>query len=279
MPIRHPIHWGMDQFQFLHADPKLEPTAYQPSTIPAIRTITVEDLADALRSGWADFTVCRTDVLFLCVLYPVIGLLLGRLAFGYGIMPLLFPLTTGFALLGPLAAVGLNEISRRRELGADVSWLDAFGVLGARARFSLMQLGLVLVAIFTAWLVVAQTLYNITLGPLMPVTLGAFADALAGTDGGGELIVFGCGLGFLFACGVLAMTIVSFPLMLDRGATLETAIATSLRVVRTNPFPIALWGLLVVTLLTLGALPGLIGLAVVLPVLGHATWHLYRKLI
>jgi len=269
----------MDQLQFLQADTKLEPTAYQPSKIPAIRTITAEDLVDALRSGWADFAACRTDVLFLCVLYPVIGLLLGRLAFGYGIMPLLFPLTAGFALLGPLAAVGLNEISRRRELGADVSWLDAFGVLGARARFSLMQLGLVLVAIFTDWLVVARTLYNITLGPLMPVTLGAFSDALANTDGGGELIVFGCGLGFLFACGVLAMTIVSFPLMLDRGATLETAIATSLRVVRTNPFPIALWGLLVVTLLTLGALPGLIGLAVVLPVLGHATWHLYRKLI
>jgi uncharacterized membrane protein len=279
MPIRHPLEWGLHQLQFADAGEVLEPSIHDPHTVPAVRTIDLEDLRVALVQGWADFSQCRTDVLFLCILYPLVGLLLGRLAFGYGVLPLLFPLAGGFALVGPLAALGLYEISRRREGGAEVSWLDAFGVLRTRAIGAVIQFGLVLTAIFTVWLVVAALIYRATLGPTPPASLGAFIDALFGTDGGGALIVFGCGTGFLFAGLVLTITIVSFPLMLDRGASLETAVATSIKVVRTNPFPIAMWGALVATLLILGALPGLIGLAIVLPVLGHATWHLYRRLI
>src|SRR5215472_11252303 len=120
---------------------------------PAVREIGVSDLRDALARGIADFEANRTDVIFLCVIYPVIGLVLGRLASGYGLLPLLFPLASGFALVGPFAAVGLNEISRRREQASEVRWVDAFGVLRSPSIGSIMLLGLMLIALFLLWLV------------------------------------------------------------------------------------------------------------------------------
>jgi uncharacterized membrane protein len=276
MPIRHPIEWGLHQMQFTSAD---GPPLVRITDVPAVRRIDFRDIRDALSQGMADFVACRTDVLFLCVLYPVVGVMLCRLAFGYGILPLLFPLIAGFALLGPLVGVGLNEISRRRETGASVGWMDAFGVLRAPAVGSVAVLGGVLLGIFVLWLVAAEVIYRVTLGPRLPVSVAAFVHNVLTTPPGLALVVIGMVVGFVFAAAVLAMTVVAFPLMLDRGADAETAVITSLRVVRTNPGPVAVWGLIVAAGMVLGSLPALIGLAVVLPILGHAAWHLYRKLI
>ena len=162
----------------------------------AVRRIGVADLWDALARGLADFEANRTDVIFLCVIYPVIGLVLGRLASGYGLLPLLFPLASGFALVGPFAAVGLNEISRRREQGSDVRWVDAFGVLRSPSIGAILLLGLMLIALFLLWLVVAQIIYVVTLGPQPPASVAGFISEVFTTSAGWTMIVVGIGAGF-----------------------------------------------------------------------------------
>jgi uncharacterized membrane protein len=254
-------------------------TVAERSAVPIVRRLGLADLAGALASGLEDFKANRTDVIFVCVIYPIVGLLLGRLASGYGLVPMLFPLASGFALVGPLAAVGLNEMSRRREQGEATSWVDAFGMLRAPSIGSIALLGLLLVAVFLLWLVAAQVIYVVTLGPAAPVSAAAFARDVLYTEAGWALIVIGVGVGFLFAVLVLAISVVSFPLLLDRNAGIDTAIWTSARVVAMNPGVMAVWGAIVVALLVLGSLPALIGLVVVLPVLGHSTWHLYRRAV
>jgi uncharacterized membrane protein len=283
--IRNPIEWSWDQLRLAagaagSAGRSLRhvgQTLHSPA--PAVRRIAPADLREVLAKGLDDFGAYRTDVIFLCVIYPVVGLVLGRLAFGYGMLPLLFPLASGFALIGPLAAVGLYEMSRQREQGIAVTWANAFGVVHRPSFGAIVLLGLVLLAIFLAWMAAAEMVYLATLGPAPPASIAAFARDLFTTSAGWALIVVGMGVGFLFALLVLAISVVSFPLLVDREAGLDTAVWTSIRAVAANPIPMALWGLIVAVGLVLGSLPFFVGLIVVMPVLGHATWHLYRKVV
>lgn len=283
--IRNPAEWGVDQLgvagQALGrvGQALRSPVEARSAPLPEIRKITVADLGDVLAKGWRDFAACRSDVIFLCVLYPLAGLVLAWSAFNYDFVPILFPLVSGFALLGPVAAVGLYELSRRREQGASVSWGDAFGVVATPAFGTIVVLGLGLLALFLLWLVTAHTIYRATMGQEGIVSLAAFYRDVFTTAGGRELILVGSGVGFLFALLVLAVSVVSFPMLLDRKVGLYTAVATSLRACAVNPLPMTVWGLIVAAGLMLGSLPVLLGLIVVMPVLGHATWHLYRKVV
>jgi uncharacterized membrane protein len=283
MHIRNPVEWGWAQLRQAgqvvgtgHVDGE----AHERLTAPLpVRRINAGDLKDVLQKGLQDFAACRTDAMFLCVIYPVMGLVLARLVSGYELLPLLFPLASGFALIGPFAAIGLYEMSRRRERGEEISWAAAFGVLGSRSIGAILALGLLLAVIFVIWIGTAWAIYALTLGPGAPTSVTSFLRDVLTTPAGWAMIVLGIGMGFLFACLAFAISAVSFPLMVDRDATLGAAIGTSLRAVRANPGPMALWGLIVATGLVLGSIPVLLGLVVVLPVLGHATWHLYRKLV
>jgi uncharacterized membrane protein len=286
MAVRNPIEWGLDQLKLTetaiestghaagHAiDPKLR------VTVPAVRRIEIADLRDVLAKGLDDFGAYRTDAIFLCVIYPVIGIVLARLASGYGLVPLLFPLASGFALIGPFAAVGLNEMSRRREMGGHIAWPDAFGVFSSPSFGAIVMMGVVLIAIFMAWIFAAHVIYDGTLGPEPPTSIGAFIHDVFATSAGWTMIIVGVGVGFLFALLVLAISVVSFPLLLDRDVGVDTAVWTSVRVVAENPRPMAAWGLIVAGALVIGSIPFFLGLVIVLPVLGHATWHLYRKVV
>ncbi|MDO8875020.1 MAG: DUF2189 domain-containing protein [Pseudolabrys sp.] len=244
-----------------------------------IRRIGVADLKDALRLGLADFNAMPTHAMFLCLIYPVVGLLLARLAFGYAVLPLLYPLVTGFALIGPLAALGLYELSRRREAGEPTSVAHAFDVLQSSSIGGIVALGLLLLTIFAIWIAIANALYVASFGYGSPVSIGAFVNDVLTTSAGWNLIIAGNLIGFAFAVVVLAVSSVSYPQMLDRDVGVAVALLTSVRAVLRNPGTMALWGAIVAALLLIGSLPLFLGLTVVMPVLGHATWHLYRKLV
>jgi len=247
--------------------------------LPGVRHLAVRDLREILRKGVEDFAACRTDVAFLAVLYPVIGILLAWVGLNRNLLPLLFPVMSGFALLGPVAAVGLYEMSRRRELGEEPKWADAFAVVKSKSFGAILALGLLLGALFIVWILTANGIYYATMGPDYPTSIGGFVREVLTTGPGWTMIVIGCGVGALFAALVLATSVVSFPLLLDRDVGLPAAVITSVRVFAANPVPILAWGLIVAAGLVIGSIPFFLGLIVVMPILGHATWHLYRRTV
>jgi len=246
---------------------------------PVIRTIGLSELHRALQRGWEDFKAVPTHAIILCIIYPVLGLMLARAVLGYSVIPLLFPLAAGFALIGPFAAIGLYEMSRRRERGEQPTAWDALEVVRSPSFGAMLGLGVLLLALFVTWVATAQALYIAAFGYEGATGISDFATRVLTTPQGWWLIVVGCGIGFVFALVALCISVVSFPLMLDRHASAGEAIATSLRAVARNPVPMAAWGLIVAALLAAGTLPFFIGLAIVIPLLGHATWHLYRETI
>jgi len=242
---------------------------------PKVRKIGVADLKQALAEGFSDFSAMPSHLVFLGLIYPAAGI---WLVIGNP-LPLLFPLLSGFALIGPFAAIGLYEVSRRRELGLDASWKNAFGVVRSHSMFPILSLGLLLLVIFACWEFTALALYRSLFGSAWPQSFTQFAGDIFGTSQGWKLIGFGTATGFVFAVLALSVSVVSFPMLLDRDVDVPTAILTSVKAVLVNPITLALWGLIVAASLAVGFLLVFAGLAVVVPVLAHSTWHLYRKLV
>ena len=257
----------------------MAPSGPETAAAPVIRTIGLPELHRALQRGWEDFKAVPSHAIILCIIYPVLGLMLARAVHGYSVLPLLFPLAAGFALLGPFAALGLYEMSRRRERGEQATAWDALEVVRSPSFGTMLGLGALLLALFVTWVATAQAIYIAAFGYAGATGVSDFAERVLTTPQGWWLIVVGCGVGFLFALIALCISVVSFPLMLDRHAGAGDAMVTSLRAVARNPGPMAAWGLIVAVLLVVGTLPFFLGLAVVIPLLGHATWHLYRETI
>lgn len=254
-------------------------TSADPDARIETRKLSTGDLREALRKGWDDLAAMRSDVLFACMLYPLMGAVLLAVAAKGDLTHLLFPVLSGFALVGPVAALGLYELSRRREAGQEVGWGAMFDVLRNPRFPRILMLSLFNGVIFMAWLLVADAIHAATLGTERPASLMALVTAALTTPAGWAMTVIGTAVGFVLAAAVLAVSVISFPLLLDRDVSLPVAVLTSIRVARENPGVIATWGLIVAGGLVLGILPLLLGLVVVLPVLGHATWHLYRAAV
>ena len=244
-----------------------------------LRKIEPRDCIAALREGFDDFVAMPTHPVFVGIFYAMAGIALMGLTSFANALHLVFPFAAGFALVGPFFAVGLYEMSRRREAGLPSSWRDSFAVFRSPALPSIVALGVGLLVIFVIWIGAAQVLYGWLYGPKPPSAVVPFLRDVLTSGRGWTLIVLGCLIGFCFAALALCLSVVSFPLMLDRDVGLVPAVVASLRTARDNPGAVALWGLIVAVTLVLGSLPLFIGLALVMPVLGHATWRLYRLAI
>ncbi len=247
---------------------------------PAIRRISFADLADVLRAGTAEFSARPSYLPLLSFLYPFIGLLIAQTTVGDNLLPLFFPLTAGFALVAPVAAIAFYDASMRREKGLDTTLRQTLGILRSPIMFVFGQVAAFLGVLFVIWIAIAQGLYNITLGPAAPVSVLAFAHDLLTTPAGWTLIVLGIIGDLVMAAIAFTTNVVSLPFLLDHEeAGFMAAITTSVRCVRANPLVLGTWGVIVGALLVAGSLPLFVGLPIVLPVLGHSTWHLYRKLV
>ncbi len=231
MWIKNPAEWGAVQISstghalrslghaLIHTDidSRLPP--------PQVRRISFADLREALAKGVEDFGAFRDDVLFICLIYPAAGFALAQVMSNVGMLPLVFPLFAGFALIGPFAAVWLYEMSRRREAGETVSWIEGFKIFGSSSAAAIFKLGLLLIVIFGLWLATAMVIYAHTIGPQMPASPASFLHDVFATPAGWTLIGVGVTTGFFFALVVLAISAVSFPLLLDRHVSVRTAIS------------------------------------------------------
>lgn len=281
--IRNPIEWSAEQIgaasEHLGSIGRAVRGPEAEHVAPVVRRIGVDDLKAALRLGVEDFAAYRSDVAFICIVYPLAGLLLAWVFFDYRLLPMIFPAASGFALIGPIAAVGLYEMSRRRERGDRVGWMAAVGVLSSPSFGAILLLGIALFVVFGVWMVAAQGVYSMTLGPEPPASVGSFLRDVLFTGAGWAMILVGCAIGLVFAVAVLAVSVVSFPLLLDRDVGLRVAVTASVRVAAENPRTVLTWGAIVAAALVIGSVPLFLGLIFVMPVLGHATWHLYRKAV
>ena len=175
-----------------------------------IRHMTLSDVLQALARGLDDFAAMPSHALFLCVVYPLIGLCLIAFVSGYAMLPLAFPIAAGFALVGPFAAIGLYELSRRREAGLDTSSSHALEVLRSRSIGPILLLGIMLMLVFLVWVAVAHAVYVANFGYNPPASVSKFAGDIFTTQAGWNVIIVGTIIGFLFALVVLTIRAISF---------------------------------------------------------------------
>lgn len=249
------------------------------SALPEPRTLQSGALAGALRAGFRDFRTAPLFGLFFSAVYVAGGWLMWAAAQAAGREWWLIPVVLGFPLFGPFAAIGLYEVSRRIEAGQRLAWSEILGVIFAQKDRQLPWMAAVILMLFLFWVFVAHTMFALFLG-LTPAatTAGAGAIDFLFQGNGPWLLVIGTVVGAGFAGVLFAMSVVGLPVLLDREVDFISAIILSFRACVMNFWPMLAWGLTITASIAVGMAPMFVGLFVVLPVLGHASWHLYRAL-
>lgn len=236
----------------------------------------VRDLRAALAAGWRDFTACPVYGLFFGAIYVVAGLFLYYALFNWGAVVWLIPAAAGFPLLAPFVAVGLYEVSRRRELGLPMSWSVVLGALRGRGDEQILSMGVIVFVAFGFWLMIAHGIFAVFMAES---GIGSESLALFTTTAGIMMLAVGTIVGAIMALAFFAITVMSLPMLVDREADFLTAIIVSLGTVRSNRFVMVTWAVWIAIGLFIAMLPLFLGLLVALPVFGHATWHLYRRAV
>jgi uncharacterized membrane protein len=246
---------------------------------PVVREIAFSDIADAVAAGLRDLQAAPAYGLVFGVLYFLGGVMLVASVMALDAPWLAYPLTAGFALIGPLVAIGLYEVSRLRERRQPLSWGAILSAMRSQARQEIGWMSFVVLFVMMMWLYQVRLLLALFLGFEPISTLRDFLTVVLTTPQGWMFLAVGHVIGAALSLILFSLTVVSFPILLDRQVDFITAMITSLRSVAKNPAPMIAWAATIVVLLICATLPFFAGLIVVLPVLGHATWHLYRKLV
>ncbi len=236
----------------------------------------LSDLRAALAAGWADFRACPVFGLFFAAIYVGAGLFLSYALMQWGAPAWLIPAAAGFPLLAPFTAVGLYEVSRRREAGLPMSWRVVLGALRGRGDEQILSMGVIVFVAFGFWLMVAHGIFAIFLAES---GIGSESLELFTTTAGMAMLVVGSAVGALMALAFYAITVMSLPMLVDREVDFLTAMIVSLGAIRSNRFVLLAWAAWIAISLFIAMIPAFLGLLVVLPVLGHATWHLYRRVV
>ena len=245
---------------------------------PVVQRITISDVAEALGKGLRDFQAAPLYGLAFGAVYTIGGIAITLSLTKFGLVYLAYPLAAGFALLGPFVAIGLYEISRRREAGLPLSPRAVFGVVTSRSEIGWMAF--VTLFVFIIWMYQVRLLIALFLGLNTSfASIQDFLNVVLSTNEGLVFLLVGNCVGAALALVLFSLTVVSFPLLLERDVDFVTAMVTSIRAVVTNPLPMIGWAATIVLLLAISTLPYFLGLLVKLPILGHATWHLYRRLV
>lgn len=245
---------------------------------PTIRKISVDDVTEALRAGAEDFRAMPLFSMTIGLVYALGGVALFGLVYAYDMVVLAFPLVAGFALVGPFAAMGLYEGSRRKDSGRTPAIRDLRSVGAATSNANILFLGFILLFALFVWTRIALLIYALFFG-LSPLSIDQLITELFTTIDGFAFLIVGNAVGAAFAFVVFAITVVSFPYMLEKDVDAVTAVALSVSATAKNLFPLAGWALFVAVVLAASAVPLFLGLIVTLPVLGHATWRLYKRMI
>ncbi|MEO1200977.1 MAG: DUF2189 domain-containing protein [Pseudomonadota bacterium] len=246
--------------------------------LPRINKITQDDISEALRRGMDDFKHEPTYGIVLAAVYVVGGLILAYIAFTADMLVMLFPISAGFALVGPFAAVTLYEVSRRRELGLKLDVWHVLGAIRSASSGSIVMLGFVLFFALYVWVRVALLIYALFYG-LAPVDFVTLLGEVVSTWQGVMFFAVGNAVGALFALALFVVSVMSFPFLVDKEADFISAIMVSVSAVRRNPRVLFGWGVFVAFVLAVAIVPFFLGLFLAIPLLGHATWHLYRRTV
>jgi len=254
------------------------PTSAIASVDHKVRAITVDDISVALSEGLRDFRAAPAFGLMVGAIYAIAGNLLFWVAASYDLLFIAYPLAAGFALVAPFAAVGIYETSRRLAAGGDVSFGALIGSVPPHARRELGYMALVTAFGLIAWIYAAGFVYALFFG-LRPLDYTDIVSAVVSTPRGIAFLVTGNVIGAVMATVIFSVSVVAYPMLLDRDIDFVTAMITSIRAVFAAPMVMIGWGIFVATMLAVAILPMFLGLVVVLPWLGHATWHLYRRTV
>jgi uncharacterized membrane protein len=245
---------------------------------PVVRRIHASDIAEALALGLRDFQAAPLFGLAFGALYAAGGVIIVLSLTAFGMVYLAYPLAAGFALIGPFVAIGLYEVSRQRQLGHKPSLRDIWSAVTSRGEIGWMAF--VTLFVFIIWMYQVRLLIALLLGLNASFSsLAQFITVVLTTNEGLLFLAIGNCVGAALSLVLFSLTVVSFPLLLDREVDFVTAMITSVRAVVTSPGPMIGWAAVIVLLLAVSALPYFLGLIVTLPVLGHATWHLYRRIV
>lgn len=249
-----------------------------PDQIPEPARIGLPDLAEAVSAGWRDFRRAPAFGLLFAAFYVAGGLVIATVAFASGREWWLIPFILGFPLIAPFAAVGLYEVSRRIEAEEPLDWRAVLGVVFAQKDRQIPSMAMVILLLFMFWVFVAHTVFALFMGvsALTNVT-SSFGLLLEGR--GLAMLIVGTLIGGGFAAVLFSFTVVGLPVLLDREVDFISAIIASVRAVAMNPSVMAIWAAIITGMLFLAIMPYFFGLFIALPVLGHSSWHVYRRLI